>query len=272
MDRRQKKLSTSGTQSGIGSMAGKKQPGSKKGSSGSKPPLKPKLNAAAPKAKSTKMSLREVEKKIRASHREIDWNTKEGHHRTKVQFLSALHGEQYEDALELINLLVEYDPVNEMFQQYQTHLEGIVKQQAEESDGDDDGDEGVESDDDDDTDDDESSSSDTYSDVPLQHQNPQEIEDEAEKKDDDGDSLARRYGVDVDDAKYVPEDTLDLTDERAGMSPAQNAKLDELKAQFSSLRASVQDKEENEARLWNELQPAMSSQSGPPPSKEEFKL
>ena len=52
--------------------------------------------------------------------------------------------------------------------------------------------------------------------------------------------------------------TLDFENPERGMTPAQLAKLDELKAQFSSLRATVQDRDDIEARLWTQLQPASS--------------
>lgn len=206
------------------------------------------------KPKITNMSLYDVEKKIRRSHREIDWNTKEGHHRTKVQFLSAIHEDQYEDALELVTILLDHDPMNEMFQQYHTNLEGIVKQQAE----DDEGSSEEEEIDDEDEDDSSSSSSSEEEEEEEQVQMPLHDDDEAEKKDDD---LAAQYGVDMDAKHTGVTPTLDLANPERGMTPAQLAKLDELKAQFSSLRASVQDRDENEARLWTQVQPAMSVQS-----------
>ncbi|GMH63058.1 hypothetical protein TrRE_jg5236 [Triparma retinervis] len=197
-------------------------------------------------------NLYALEKKIRRSNREVDWNTKEGHTRTKIKFLNAIKEENHEEALNLVYVLLDYDPMNEMFQQYMENLEGLVKNLADA--GSDEGEEEEEdsSDSSDDGSDGDSSSGEEEAVERSESRNYANEDDQAEKKDDDG-ALARRYGVDT-GAKHTddidPDFMVDEMNPTAGMTPEQVAKFDELRAQFSSLSASVADKNESDSKLW----------------------
>jgi len=191
------------------------------------------------------VGLYNVEKEIRRAHREIGWNTKEGHTRTKIKFLNAVKEERHEEALDLIYVLLDYDPMNEMFQVYRENLEGLVKNLA---------DAGEESEEEEDIEEDDSEDDDSDEVEEFGGQGRNDVyasDDQAEKKDDD--SLARSYGVDT-GAKHTddidPNFLVDEMNPTAGMTPTQVAKFDELRAQFSSLRAAVADKNELDSKLW----------------------
>ena len=195
-------------------------------------------------------SLYELEKKIRRSNREVDWNTKEGHTRTKIKFLNAVKEENHDEALNLVYVLLDYDPMNEMFQQYRESLEGLVKNLADAESDDEDEDEDEE--DEEDSSDSSDSSGEEEGGERGGIRNYASEDDQAEKKDDDT-ALARRYGVDT-GAKHTddidPDFIVDDMNPTAGMTPEQVAKFDELRAQFSSLSAAVADKNESDSKLW----------------------
>ena len=194
-------------------------------------------------------ALFDIEKKIRRANRELLWNTKDGDIRAKIQFLDALREERYADALILVNTLLGNDCHNEMFQQYKESLEGIV---ANMKDGEDQGSDNDDDDDydDDDDDDDETSSSSSSESEPEEAMEQNYTSDEAEKKDDE--AMLSKYGVDF-EAKndgVDPNYQYDPSNPTAGMTKEQISKMDELRAQFSSLRASVADQSEADAALW----------------------
>jgi len=142
--------------------------------------------------------------------------------------------ENYALALDICFDLLEGDEGDEMLSQYKSALEGIVKAEDDDVDG-----EGSSSSgDDDDTDDDSDSGSDDS------EEEAELNSDEAEKKDD---SIPRNND-DGEDATLPI--TLEEMFKEAKMPAEERERLQELRADFSSLRASVQDKNDAEESNW----------------------
>jgi len=176
-------------------------------------------------------------------------NGGEGQVRSKIHFLDALKKENYELALQICSELLEGDEGDDMLTQYKLALEGIMKADDECDSESGDSSQNEYSDDDESNDD---SDSDSDSDSESNNNSGEDANgdrqlssDEAEKKDD---SILHNRDEEEDGVR-LPS-TLEEMFREAKMPAEERERLQELRAEFSSLRASVQDKHDKNEQIW----------------------
>ena len=136
-----------------------------------------------------------------------------------------MRDEEFKTALTLVYILLGHDPKSEMFEEYRISLEGIVKEMDESDD------DCSSSGEEDDSNNEESSSSSSS----------------GEEEDND-----IHISEDKKEQNQIEEDEIDYNMGETPMTNEQKMKLEELKSQFSQLRAAVSDGIEGEERLWTE--------------------
>ena len=188
---------------------------------------------------------------MRRARREINFPTRDGCTRLKVLLVSAVQESRNMDALEMVYVLLEHDPDSEMLTEYKHRLEAVAKAecQAKEEDG---------SSSDSDSDSDSGSSSSSSSSDSEDSDGDEGAagsmaslnvsSDEAEKKD-DGDIIDkyRRFEPEAFKENAPGQGEANSSD----MTAAQAEKFGELKSMFSSLRAEVADRNDEERELWD---------------------
>ncbi|GMI62360.1 hypothetical protein ScalyP_jg5374 [Parmales sp. scaly parma] len=155
--------------------------------------------------------------------------------RTKLHFLDALHAENYALAAEICGDLLEEDGEDEMLLQYSRALEGIVKEAEEE---------GTEEEEDGDSEAGTEEESSEESSENEEENNSDDSDSAAEKKDDNPQENSSSVNVPL-------PSMLEEMFHEAKMPQGEREKLQELRAQFSSLKASVGDKNEANERNWS---------------------